>query len=523
MKQKIKPEVMYATMNPWKLFFIVALPGMIGMFTMSIYSVFEGVFIGHTLGEGAFAAVNIAFPLVMINFSLSDLVGVGSSAPISIALGRGDNKTANNIFSCSLVMIFISAVTMGLIMFFAAEPMARMMGASDELLETSVKYLRICAVFSPITTLSFSMDNYLKICGYVKTSMFINIALNAITISLLFVFLLVFKMDVTGSALATSISFCITSVAALIPFITKKTMLRFAKPRFSFALIKQIVKCGSPIFLNNISGRLTSILINISLMTLGVKALGIGGGTTAVAVYGVTMYASDLCWPLLYGIADSLAPALGYNWGAENYERVKRIAKRAFIGTGIVAAISSSVLFFFPGLIASLYVKEEDIKFLQLATHAVRFMGLAFVFRWISVTAQSFLSAIEKPAKATIVSVATAFVFPVLLLGALWNFELDGIWLNHAGVCLLAAILSFILVASVWKEIKKKESENVVSHNVSDRVSLKKEHDGLAAGTVGTIVYKYDSVTYDVEFFDCNANSLGIFTVPKIALEASDK
>ena len=63
----------------------------------------------------------------------------------------------------------------------------------------------------------------------------------------------------------------------------------------------------------------------------------------------------------------------------------------------------------------------------------------------------------------------------------------------------------------------------MVSHNVSDRVSLKKEHDGLAAGTVGKIVYKYNSVTYDVEFFDCNANSLGIFTVPKIALEASDK
>lgn len=105
MKTKMKTEEMYAAMRPWRLFFIVALPGMISMFAMSIYSVFEGAFIGQTLGEDAFAAVNIAFPLVFINFSVADLVGVGASVPISIALGRKDHKTANNVFSCSLIMI----------------------------------------------------------------------------------------------------------------------------------------------------------------------------------------------------------------------------------------------------------------------------------------------------------------------------------------------------------------------------------------------------------------------------------
>ena len=83
---------MYATMNPWRLFFIVALPGMVSMFAMSIYSIFEGIFIGQRLGESAFAAVNIAMPLVMINFSLADLIGVGASVPISIALGKRNTR-----------------------------------------------------------------------------------------------------------------------------------------------------------------------------------------------------------------------------------------------------------------------------------------------------------------------------------------------------------------------------------------------------------------------------------------------
>ena len=107
-----KTEKMYATMNPYKLFFVVAFPGMVSMFAMSIYSIIEGIFIGKFLGEGAFAAVNIAFPLVMINFSLSDLIAVGASVPISIALGKKDHKTAKNIFSCSVLMIFLAAVTM---------------------------------------------------------------------------------------------------------------------------------------------------------------------------------------------------------------------------------------------------------------------------------------------------------------------------------------------------------------------------------------------------------------------------
>ena len=205
---RANPEKMYATMKPWKLFIVVALPGMISMFAMSIYSIIEGIFIGHTLGEGAFAAVNIAMPLVMINFSLADLVGVGASAPISIALGRKDHDAANNIFSYSILMIFLVSVFMGSIMFFAATPLSRMMGADNELLDTAVRYLRTYALCSPLTTVFFAMDNYLRISGYVKTSMVINVCSNVFTILLLSLFLFVFDMDIVGSALATCISMC---------------------------------------------------------------------------------------------------------------------------------------------------------------------------------------------------------------------------------------------------------------------------------------------------------------------------
>jgi Na+-driven multidrug efflux pump len=201
----------------------------------------------------------------------------------------------------------------------------------------------------------------------------------------------------------------------------------------------------------------TSILMNISLMTLGVLAWGETGGTTAVAVYAVLMYASDLCWPLLYGISDSLAPAIGYNWGAQSYDRVKRIARCGYIGTATVGLVTTSLLFFCSEPVASLFVKAEDAMLLAESTRAVRLFCFAYLFRWFVVSTQSFLSAIEKPAAATAMSVATAFAFPVVMLGALWSLGLDGIWVNFAGVNLLSALLGVVLLTHVGREIRAKQ------------------------------------------------------------------
>jgi Na+-driven multidrug efflux pump len=170
------------------------------------------------------------------------------------------------------------------------------------------------------------------------------------------------------------------------------------------------------------------------------------------------MYASDLAWPLLYGIADSLAPAIGYNWGAQNYGRVKKIVKCAYTGTATIGLISTAVLFFFSGGVASLFASAEDAMLLEVSAHAIRLFCFAYLFRWMAVTTQSFLSAIEKPALATIMSVAVAFVFPVLILGAAWNMGLDGIWLNFVGVNFCATILAIILLTIISREIKKKEA-----------------------------------------------------------------
>ncbi len=438
----------FATARPMRLFLIVALPGLVSMLASSLYQALEGSFVGHLLGETAFAAITIAMPVVFINFALADLIGVGSAVPISVSLGRKDETRANNIFSCSIIMIVLAGIVMGAVIYFTAPFFTSLMKAEGELAELAVRYVRVYALMSPVTTIVFATDNYLRISGFVKGSMFLNIFMSVLTVSLLFVFLGVFKMGVEGSALAACLSMFTCAIIALIPFIAKKSILRFVRPKFSFAMVREIVSCGMPVFLNNIAGRVTAILMNAALIARG--------GETAVAAYSVLMYAACVIEPMLYGMSDSVQPAIGYNWGAKRLDRVRDITKCSLTVCGLVSILCTAVMLFFPKMLASIFVDaEKDAALMELSVHAMRLFAVSFLVGWFGFAIQGFFGAIEKPLPATALSIARALVFPVILIYALQFMGLDGLWLNYAATSLLTAIMAIVMIVFIQKRMKR--------------------------------------------------------------------
>ncbi len=437
----------FATARPSRLFFMVALPGLVSMLAMSLYQIAEGAFIGQTLGTSAFAAVNLAFPVIMINFALADLIGVGSSAPIAVALGRGDRARANNIFTCSLIMIVGTGALMGAVMCFASPLFVRLMGADGELARQAVNYVRLYAVFSPLTTVVFATDNYLRISGFVKTSMFINLLSAALTVGFLALFLGVMRRGVEFSALSSCLALLICAVLAMIPFFRGKAVLKLTRPHFSVSLVRDVVTFGAPTFLNNISGRVTAILMNAALLRMG--------GETAVAAYAVLMYASGVVEPMLYGLCDSVQPAIGYNWGAGRLDRVRDIAKVAFLSCGLLSLVCSGVMLLLPEVFAFLFVDAADTALWELSVHAMSLFGYAFVFGWFSFAVQGFFASVERPIPATVISICKAMVFPVLLIFLLEPMELDGLWLNYAGASVLTGLLAVALLIPAQKRMKR--------------------------------------------------------------------
>ena len=157
------PKTLFSQTPPGRLFLTAALPGAVGMLASALYQLIDGILVGQVLGEAAFAAINLAMPFVIINFALADLIGVGSSVPIAMNLGKKKEEEANNIFSCACLMIFAAGVVIGALLYAGAPLLMRLMGAEGQLLSDAVSYLRVYALCSPLTTIVFAMDNYLRI------------------------------------------------------------------------------------------------------------------------------------------------------------------------------------------------------------------------------------------------------------------------------------------------------------------------------------------------------------------------
>ena len=120
---------LFTSTPPRKLFFYAALPGAVGMLASALYQLFDGMFVGQFLGSTPFAALNLAMPFVIINFALADLIGVGSSVPISIHLGRHEDNEASNYFTCASVLIVLAGIVVGAVIYAAAPLIISLMGA----------------------------------------------------------------------------------------------------------------------------------------------------------------------------------------------------------------------------------------------------------------------------------------------------------------------------------------------------------------------------------------------------------
>lgn len=435
---------LYLKTNTRKLFLSIAIPGAISMLASSLWSFFDSIFVGRFLGETAFAAMNLTMPFVMIINALADMIGVGSAVPIAIALGRGERDQADNEFTCACLLIVALGAAGGLLFFTTAPLIVRLMGAQGELAKLSVAYLRTYALFAPFNTIVFATDNFWRICGRIKGSMMLNILMSIIILSGEYLCVAVLPLGIIGSPLAVCGGMLICALIALLPFFRNKMTLRFCRPRFSAALLKAFFSNGLPNFLNNMATRITSILMNAILLKMG--------GTGAVTIYGILVNANDFIMQLLYGVCDSLQPAIGYNWGNGQTRRVKQIARHSLTASAIVCLTGMVVMLAFPGQLIRLYLKQDSRYLLPAAVQALRLYSLANLVRWFPFFTQEFLIAVDMPKPASVLSLASTFVVPVSLLVLLAPLELTGIWLNTAATSLIVSLLAYLILMRKKKQ-----------------------------------------------------------------------
>ena len=442
-----KSYLMFEKLPPAKLLLKCAVPAALSMIFSGLYSIADGIFVGRCIGSDALAAVNLVMPLIAIAFSLAELIATGSSVQLATLLGQKEHDRANRTFSVCVKVIVGMSFLIGLVFFFLCKPLLILMGADGNALQYSVEYIRVYAVFAPLIIVFFAVDNYLRICGKQNYSMILNVATAVLNIALDFLLIVILRKGIWAAALASCISISIGTVMAFYPFFKNKLELKFVAGSIPFKQFVQLAANGSSEFFSSIAGSVFSFILNVVLLSIG--------GATAVAAMSIVMYVESLVASMLFGMADSMQPAISYCKGAGLYKRVWTLEKWV-LGVAAVLSIAVCLILRYCGaFIVPFFVKSGETELLILSIHAMKLYALSYLVNWIDGCLSGFLTALGQAGRSFVVSIMGTLVFPLVGLAIMVpSMRLDGVCLMPLFSGVANAVLAIVLVITMTKTIK---------------------------------------------------------------------
>ena len=444
----------FEKLPPTKLFFRCAIPSMITMAFSALYQIADGLFVGRFIGEDALAAVNLIMPIIMMVFAFSSMIATGASVRISVLLGEKNREEASRVFTYSLKFIFVMSCIIGALGLIFAEPFVRLLapGATEQAIEYGIIYTRVYALFSPLMPIYHATDNYLRVCGKEKLSMWLSVGTQILNIVLDVILIAFLGQGVWAAAFTSCIAMVLGAVISLWLFRGKRMDLYYERGKVSAPVFLRILANGSSEFFSNISMSVMSVVYNFFLLAYG--------GTTGLAAFSVVMYVDSFIGMLTFGMCDALQPAISYCYGAGLMGKVKAIFKRIVIGSAVLSAASLLFMMFVGEYVAPLFVKPEDTELLAVSMIGMKLFSLSYLTGWVDMCFSSYFTALERPARSLITSFFGTLVFPIgflFILTPMW--QLNGVWLSAFFSCTASAIVTIILALTM----KKKRANTVKS------------------------------------------------------------
>ena len=434
----------FEKLSPTKLFFRLAIPSMITMAFASLYQIADGLFVGRFIGEDALAAINLIMPIIMIVFGFANLIATGASVRISVLLGEKKREEASLVFTFTLKVIFLLSCVLGVLGYIFAEPFVRFLapGATEQAIAYGITYTRVYAAFAPLMLISHATDNYLRACGKERLSMWIGIGTQSLNIVLDVILIAFLGQGVGAAAFTSCLAMTLSSIIALWLFHKKRMDLYYTRGKVEKAVFFRILANGSSEFFSSISMSIMSIVFNFFLLKYG--------GTTAVAAFSVIMYVDSFVGMFLFGMADSLQPAISYCYGAGLMDKVKAIFRRIILGA-IVLSVASLLFMMFAGqYVAPLFVRPEDAELLAVSIIGMKLFSLSYLTGWVDMCFSSYFTALERPARSLLTSFFGTLVFPIAALFILAPIlDLNGVWLSALASCTASAVFAATLYWSM--------------------------------------------------------------------------
>ncbi len=433
----------------FKRIFKMTIAPILMMVFSSLYSVVDGFFVSNFAGKNAFTAVNLIFPVIMIVAGIGFMFGTGGSAFVSALLGKKEEEKAQKAFSMTIYFAFLFGLVLSMIIFFCIDPIVHGLASinestSEETIQSAILYGRIMMAGECFYILQNAFQSFFSVAEKPALGFIFTLFAGLANMFFDFLFIGVLKLGISGAAAASLIGMAVGSIGPFLYFtINRKNLIHLGRPEANIKDLLQIMSNGSSEFISNISTSIVSMVFNIQLLRL----LGENG----VSAYGIIMYVSFIFMAIFLGYSIGMAPAVGYNYGANNKAELKNILRKGLliigITGGVMVGLSEAMAIPFSRIFSS---GSEELQ--QVASTAMRIYSISYLFCGFSIYGSSFFTALNNGMISALISILRTLGFQLVSVIILpLTIGVNGIWLSMV----VAEIGSFFMTI-IFLLIKKK-------------------------------------------------------------------
>ena len=471
-----KEENILGTEKISKLMLKFSIPSIISLVVNSLYNIVDQIFIGWGVGYLGNGATNVVFPITVLAMAFAFMIGDGGAAYLSLKLGQKKKDDASKGVANSIIIATIVSIIMFVGGLVFLPQLLNLFGCTDGLRPYAIGYGRIVVIGLPFFILGSVLNGMIRADGSPKYAMISMVTGAILNIILDPIFIFPLNMGVQGAALATIISQFVTFLMNVL-YIKKFKTIELSKKTFKLEskVILKVLSLGISSFINQMSFVLLISIQNNLLGKYGAETKY--GQDIPITVLGIVMKINQILNSIIIGVAVGAQPIVGYNYGAEKFDRVKKTLKTV-LATTLTVSCTAFVLFqTIPEKLISIFGSGDE-NYMEFACLTFRIYLLLCIANGVQIPSGIFFQAIGKSIKSVILSLSRQIILLIpgmIILGSI--FGLIGVLYAGPVADGMAFFLSSAFLLYEMKNLgksKKIKSQALIDDTSTDNKLSKK-------------------------------------------------
>lgn len=437
-----------------KLLMQFSIPAIIGMMVNTLYNIIDRMYIGNIpeVGSLALTGVGITLPIMTIILAFGMLVGMGTSARISLKLGQHKKDEAEHHLGNAFILILILSALITVIGLVFMRPILTLFGTSADTEIYASQYMQIIFIGTIFNMLSFGLNHSIRSDGNPKIAMFSMLIGAGINIILDPIFIFMFGLGVRGAAIATVISQIASTIWILYYFTKGKSNIKITRHsmRLQKTIVLSIFSIGMSPFVMQLANSMVQVLAN--------NALKMYGGDLAIGAMTIVNSVSMIFMMPLFGLNQGSQPIVGFNYGAKKYHRVKEAVKYAVVVGTIIVTVGWLVIQLAPDMLIRIF--NNDPKLAEMARSGLKIFLFMLPVLGFQVISSNFYLAIGKAKTSMFLSLLRQVLLLIpclIILPRIGDLGLTGVWLAGPVADGLASIITGVIFFNSVRKLKDKE------------------------------------------------------------------